>query len=156
MKQLLEDESPSPPGLLTRAQPHHMGLTVFLLAVNLLLACGWGLSVLKGPTEMTCHISTQTKRPDASPQSSPARIAEVPTLPKKAVQFHWNTAYSSSDETEAEELWAAINTAHGYIAVEHEWAAQNHWLPSMPVPGDERKGLYLLESYHQLHCLVSY
>lgn len=80
--------------------------------------------------------------------------ATIPSMPLKEVQFHWRTLYSSANETEAAEAWEAINPAHGHIAVDHQWAAEHGWMPSMPVPGQETKGLYLLESYHQLHCLV--
>lgn len=78
----------------------------------------------------------------------------IPSLPQKQVQFHWKTLYSSDNETEAAEAWDAIDPAHGHIAIDHTWAADHGWLASMSVPGDEDKGLYLLESYHQMHCLV--
>lgn len=72
------------------------------------------------------------------------------------MQFHWNTPYSSPNDTEADPLWDAISPAHGHIAVDHNWAEQHNWRTSMSVPGTNgSKGLYLLESYHQLHCLVS-
>lgn len=82
--------------------------------------------------------------------------AIVPVLPKRPVAFHWYTPYGSENDTEAGPLWEAINTAHGGIAIDHDFAAKNQWQKSMPVPGDETKGLYLLESYHQLHCLVGF
>ncbi|EME83135.1 uncharacterized protein MYCFIDRAFT_46958 [Pseudocercospora fijiensis CIRAD86] len=79
--------------------------------------------------------------------------ALVPDLPRKPVIFHWNTPYSSMNDTEGDFLWDAINTAHGHIAVDHAFAKNNHWPASMSLPDDSDKGLYLLESYHQLHCL---
>lgn len=80
----------------------------------------------------------------------------MPPLPKKAVQFSWYTPYNNVDnQTASNELWDKISSSHGLIAVDHQSAKEKQWLESMPVPGDEGKGLYLLESYHQLHCLVS-
>jgi hypothetical protein len=80
----------------------------------------------------------------------------VPPLPKKAVQFSWYTPYNNvENQTASNELWDKISSSHGLIAVDHQSAKEKQWLESMPVPGDEGKGLYLLESYHQLHCLVS-
>lgn len=79
----------------------------------------------------------------------------VEPLPLKPVKFHWYTPYSSENDTEANVLWDNINTAHGTLAVDHQWAAEHQWNRSMSIPGDESKGMYLLESYHQLHCLVS-
>ncbi|KXS95771.1 hypothetical protein AC578_1735 [Pseudocercospora eumusae] len=81
------------------------------------------------------------------------KIARVPDLPLKPVMFHWNTPYSSMNDTEADVLWDAINTAHGHIAVDHAFAKNNQWTASMSLPDDPDRGLYLLESYHQLHCL---
>lgn len=81
-------------------------------------------------------------------------VAIVPQLPSKLVEFRWRTPYSSPNDTEADALWDAISPAHGHIAVDHKWAKEHNWRESMSVPGTNgTKGLYLLESYHQLHCL---
>ena len=37
--------------------------------------------------------------------------------------------------------------------MDREWAASQNWPESMRLPQDESKGVYLLEAYHQLHCL---
>lgn len=71
------------------------------------------------------------------------------------MQFHWYTEYSNENDTKADVLWNAIDTAYGFIAVEHEWAEEHGWMRSMPLPDELEKGVYLLEGYHQLHCLVS-
>lgn len=39
--------------------------------------------------------------------------------------------------------------------MDREWAEQRQWPASMYLPSDHSKGVYLLEAYHQLHCLVS-
>jgi hypothetical protein len=69
-------------------------------------------------------------------------------------RFWWNTAYSPSNHTEADKLWDAILPSHGIVAVEKNWAAEQHWPVSGPTPDDAAKGVYLLEAYHLLHCLV--
>ena len=38
--------------------------------------------------------------------------------------------------------------------MDREWAAQQQWPLTMYLPSDRSKGVYLLEAYHQLHCLV--
>ena len=38
--------------------------------------------------------------------------------------------------------------------MDREWAAQHQWPVTMYLPSDRSKGVYLLEAYHQLHCLV--
>ena len=34
------------------------------------------------------------------------------------------------------------------------WTFEQHWPESMHLPSDSSKNVYLLEAYHQLHCLV--
>ena len=71
-------------------------------------------------------------------------------------QFWWNTPYSvNSNRTEEDGLWEAIQPAHGFVAVDRTWAQDHDWPESMYLPSDTSKGVYLLEAYHYLHCLVS-
>ena len=52
-------------------------------------------------------------------------------------------------------LWDSIRPSHGFIAMDEEWAFQRDWPESMRLPSDRSKRVYLLEAYHQIHCLVS-
>jgi len=38
--------------------------------------------------------------------------------------------------------------------MDEDWAFERHWPDSMRLPSDSTKRVYLLEAYHQLHCLV--
>ena len=38
--------------------------------------------------------------------------------------------------------------------MDRKWAERRQWPKSMYLPSDHSKGVYLLEAYHQLHCLV--
>ncbi|KAL6706178.1 hypothetical protein ACN47E_006094 [Coniothyrium glycines] len=80
-------------------------------------------------------------------------LAQVERLPTAYVPFYWHTAWGNPNASDADALWDNMNTAHGHIAVDHDWAATNNWTLSMDVPGKPGKGLYLLQAYHQLHCL---
>ncbi|KAH7094516.1 hypothetical protein FB567DRAFT_600114 [Paraphoma chrysanthemicola] len=80
-------------------------------------------------------------------------LAKVEALPIVHIPFYWNTPWGAPNTTESDALWKSINTAHGHIAVEHRWAAANNWSQSMDIPGKPGKGMYLLQAYHQLHCL---
>ena len=82
----------------------------------------------------------------------PAKTESLQTTWKR---FWWNTPYSPNNHSEADELWEAISSAHGIVAIDKDWAAQRQWPTSMYLPTDHNKGVYLLEAYHQLHCLVS-
>ncbi|KAH8433405.1 uncharacterized protein LDX57_011039 [Aspergillus melleus] len=86
-------------------------------------------------------------------ERAPKEYAQVNTFRTVWKPFTWNTEYSPQNHSEADPLWAAINPAHGIISVDREWAEENHWPNSMPMPDDDKKSVYLLEAYHQLHCL---
>ena len=81
----------------------------------------------------------------------PAKVDELPIIYKS---FTWWTEYSNHNDTELDSLWDAILPSHGVIAVDREWAAKRSWPDSMQWPSDERKSVYLLEAYHQIHCIV--
>jgi len=154
-------------------------IIAMLLASNILLACGWAATVLQSARHhrstgqqhhqsLVSGSSTTTLLPSHQQQQQQQQrqqkemeeeqeinnaIAIQPTLPSKPVQFHWYTGYSSPNRSVSDTLWDNINTAYGHVGLDHTLAAQQHWPYSMPIPGNETKGLYLLESYHQLHCL---
>ncbi|KAB2569894.1 Cyclochlorotine biosynthesis protein R [Lasiodiplodia theobromae] len=83
----------------------------------------------------------------------PDSVAKAEELPTEFIKFNWHTPWSSNNDSEADQLWDNINTAHGHIAVDRDWASTQNWPPSMDVPGQPGKAMYLLEAYHQLHCL---
>ena len=71
-------------------------------------------------------------------------------------RFWWNTPYSPKNHNESDALWDAIVPSHGFVAMDEVWAFSRHWPDSMRLPSDGNKRVYLLEAYHQLHCLVSH
>lgn len=56
----------------------------------------------------------------------PDGLASVDVLPIAYVPFHWNTPWGAPEATDADSLWENVNTAHGHIAVDHKWAADNN------------------------------
>ncbi|KAL8650359.1 MAG: hypothetical protein Q9210_003864 [Variospora velana] len=77
--------------------------------------------------------------------------------PAKRVQYHWWSAYGSSDENQTaavDAAWEAIHPAHGIVVIDHKWAAEQQLPASMDFPSDKSKGVYELEAYHMLHCLT--
>jgi len=88
-----------------------------------------------------------------NPQRAPDDYARVDELPLKWSRFDWWTEYSEKNETRVDELWDAIQPSHGFVAIDRHWASQRHWPESMRLPSDESKGVYLLQAYHQIHCI---
>ena len=83
--------------------------------------------------------------------------AKTHDLTTEWANFHWHTAYSpkGQNHTKSDMLWEQILPSHGFVAVDRQWADDHQWPVSMYLPNDHGKGVYLLEAYHQLHCLVS-
>jgi hypothetical protein len=75
-------------------------------------------------------------------------------VPTQWKRFNWWTEYSEKNFTETDALWDAINPAHGFIAMDRDWAKERQWPNSMHLPSDDSKNVYLLEAYHLLHCVV--
>lgn len=82
------------------------------------------------------------------------RLAEIDPLPVKWNRFDWWTEYSDKNATKVDALWDAILPSHGFVAMDTQWAKRRQWPDSMRLPSDESKSVYLLEAYHQLHCIV--
>lgn len=53
-----------------------------------------------------------------------------------------------------EAAWNQIVPAHGIVALNHEWAKEHGLSEARNLPGDDTKGVYILDAYHQIHCLV--
>jgi len=74
------------------------------------------------------------------------------------IEWKWWSAYSTDGDIlnpQVEALWAAIEGDHGIVAVSHEWAAERGLPKALDWPADTSKGFYLVEAYHQIHCVVS-
>ncbi|KAF7860757.1 hypothetical protein EAF04_008275 [Stromatinia cepivora] len=73
-------------------------------------------------------------------------------------QFQWHTnIYSSDDPKDSEAIsaaWDRIVPAHGFVAVDREWAEEHNLPASMSLPSDSSKGVYVIDAYHQVHCIT--
>lgn len=61
----------------------------------------------------------------------------------------------SENETEAAKAWDNIEAGHGLVAVDPQWAASQDLPHTMGHPKDSSKVVYVIEAYHEIHCLVS-
>ena len=65
-----------------------------------------------------------------------------------------SSPYSSHNLTEVRELWEAISIDDGMVALPDTFVATMGLPKAQRFPWDEKKGLYFLHGYHNLHCLV--
>ena len=64
------------------------------------------------------------------------------------------TEYANTNLTEASPLWQNIDFDTGTVALPNSLGIE-HGLPeAQPFPWDPSQGIYLLNGYHSLHCLV--
>ncbi|TEY42065.1 hypothetical protein BOTCAL_0398g00030 [Botryotinia calthae] len=75
----------------------------------------------------------------------------------KPVPFVVHTTYNNINRTIADEAWSApvLDPATGLIALPDDISKSMKLPPAQRWPWDENKGIYLLNAYHNLHCLVS-
>ena len=71
---------------------------------------------------------------------------------KNPILLH--SPYDDPNITHAEALWDAIDIDTGMIALPYEFAEEKGLPRSQPFPWDESKGIYYLNSFHSIHCLV--
>jgi hypothetical protein len=83
-------------------------------------------------------------------------------LNTKAARLSWNTPgefehngiYDSINSTLTEESWANLSYDLGSIALSDEYAESVGLPTAQRFPWDDAKGLYFLNGYHGIHCLV--
>ena len=77
--------------------------------------------------------------------------------PYRSIPFQWWSTFSSPNATDIQSVdsaWDGIAKDFGLVAVDHEWAEKRGAPPTMDLPSDPTKGIYVVEAYHTLHCLV--
>ena len=77
---------------------------------------------------------------------------------ERLIPMRFYSDYSSVDASGMRQVdlnWDAINSEHGIVALDHEWAAEKGLPRAQDLPSDPSKGVYSLEAYHALLCLVS-
>ena len=68
--------------------------------------------------------------------------------------FMINTDWSSENTTRADELWKDLAPHVGMVAIDNDNSRNMDLYSTEPSPWDSSKGVYMLEGYHSLHCLV--
>jgi hypothetical protein len=123
------EHGPDPRSVRKRLYP-----TIALAVVSIANVCVLCLSIAiwrtAGVTATATPEVSSTPPPSlALPHTldpQPSDLARVESLPIAFVPFHWNTPWGAPNASEADPLWDNINTAHGHIAIDHEFAAKNH------------------------------
>lgn len=71
------------------------------------------------------------------------------------MNFVYGGLYDGPNETLTNEAWDAINFDAGSIALDDAYVESLGLPIAQRFPWDDTKGLYFLNAYHGVHCLVS-
>lgn len=75
---------------------------------------------------------------------------------KVPVPYTLGTPYTVEDDRErADDLWASINIDAGVVALSDSFVSAKGLPEAMRFPWDHTRGIYFVNAYHNLHCLVS-
>lgn len=88
---------------------------------------------------------------NASDVSRYARNAR--TVPSS---FYQDDIYTSHNRTIANAAWEEVRIDLGLVALSDAFVEEHALMPSQRFPWDASKGIYLINAYHNLHCLVSF
>ncbi|KAL4747570.1 hypothetical protein BDW72DRAFT_209508 [Aspergillus terricola var. indicus] len=67
--------------------------------------------------------------------------------------FHTYTEYSDVNQSTSGAVWKQFTT-NGFVAILHSQAAEAGLPIAEDFPGDHSKGVYVLDGFHQLHCVI--
>lgn len=81
-------------------------------------------------------------------------FGDAPLVDEYWTTFSTYTNYSSNDISIANKAWNQY-TINGFVALPHAWATNKQWPKARDMPGDTDKGIYVVDGFHQLHCLMS-
>ena len=75
--------------------------------------------------------------------------------PELSLPWVQKTEYGTDNITRGSKLWEDIEFDPGIVALDQQWTRAKGLPDSQPFPWDTSKGLYVLNGYHSMHCLVS-
>ncbi|KAF2152809.1 hypothetical protein K461DRAFT_294446 [Myriangium duriaei CBS 260.36] len=83
----------------------------------------------------------------------PSRYAHLSR--NTTTEFFLHTAHASTNRTIQEAAWneAEIDPWTGIVALDQGYVKDLNLLPSQKWPWDSTKGVYVLNSFHELHCV---
>ena len=71
-----------------------------------------------------------------------------------AMAWTSKSPYFGEDEAAADRLWDDINIDNGTVALSDSFVEAMGLPTAQRFPWDQEKGVYLLNGFHSMHCLV--
>lgn len=99
------------------------------------------------------NLSTPPPLP-AAPVADVSRYAKIArTIPS---HFQQDASYTSHNRTIANAVWDEVKIDLGLVALSESFVEEHDLMPAQRFPWDAGKGIYLINAWHNLHCLVSF
>ncbi|PLB51571.1 hypothetical protein P170DRAFT_506552 [Aspergillus steynii IBT 23096] len=70
-----------------------------------------------------------------------------------SIQIYQSTPYVSDNLSSVAHLWESLSGDPGVVALPQAFVSETHLPRAMRFPWDHDKGVYLLQGFHNLHCL---
>ncbi|MCJ1377244.1 hypothetical protein MMC17_000336 [Xylographa soralifera] len=112
-------------------------LLVLSITCNVLLSSGLAFWTLK----------SSWRSPDDYPTPYASLKREIP------LAWTWNSVFSNDNLTAVFEAWEQVNHDAGAIVLPDDYVAEKQLPPSQRFEWDDTKGVYIVNGYHNLHCL---
>ena len=122
------------------------------------------MNIVMGLTSASGVVSKLGSQKVALSLSQSKNLSALRHVPAKDVAAHLartiespmirHTVFYNNNETLADEAWGAINIEPGVVALDPDIINENGLLQGREFSWDESKGGYVLNAYHQFHCVV--
>ncbi|KAL9600907.1 MAG: hypothetical protein Q9219_002842 [cf. Caloplaca sp. 3 TL-2023] len=137
-----EKDRPSRSNILTYPSlPRSQNLIIFILLVA--LGCSTVINIKNVIKPSLPGIQQQAE--DQTPYAG--------LTWSKTIAWEMSTPYSSDNLTYAHEQWSQLDEDSGVVALPDAYTQQKNLPKAQRFPWDKSKGLYLLNGFHNLHCI---
>ncbi|KAI4250668.1 MAG: hypothetical protein LQ352_005314 [Teloschistes flavicans] len=86
--------------------------------------------------------------------SAPLRSTFAGLERNKRIAWTEDNDFASHNRTIWDQAWSTLNADRGFVAISDHVTRRKGLHESQRWPWDQSKGLYLLQSHHNLHCLL--
>ncbi|KAL3463242.1 hypothetical protein BJX64DRAFT_257381 [Aspergillus heterothallicus] len=102
---------------------------------------------------LVCNFSLLIKVQRLELAATNRGFTGVHTFGEAWTPFHTYTEYSEVNQSVSDAAWQGFTT-NGFVAIPHVQAAEAGLPLAEDFPDDASKGVYVLEGFHQLHCVI--
>ena len=135
-------------------------LLIFLLLTSFALNVGLGYQQLRTRREYSREHPTKYGRTLVAlfdKHHNTLRYSTASLFKDVSIPFTVDNVYDSKNRSIADEAWNSplLVPETGLVAMSDDWVTSKSLPRAQHFPWDKSKGLYVLNGFHSMHCLVS-